>query len=183
MSQSGTLTNKEIKRKKSTQAKLSSASGALALGSLGVIGASALARKKPKLFKIKPNQAGKVADAIKDKGYIIGSTGAGVGALGSLNFAQISRAEANKNIRKQMSDKEKDALTYTGIGATSAAVTDAGIRRYKEPKPKNRLLKTLTRTKRGKVGLAVGATGLGVAGLNESTRYRYKPYPSYFDKM
>lgn len=181
MSTPGTLTNKQIKEKKSTQAKLSSASGALALGSLGVIGASAIARKKPKLFKIKQAQASKIADNIKDKGYIIGSTGAGIGALGSLNFAQISRAEANKGVRKNMKSKKRDAVTYGGLGAASAAGTGLGIK-YAS-RAKNETLKTIARTKKGKVGLAIGAGGLGTAALNESLRYRYKPYPSYFDKM
>lgn len=104
ISKSQPMTDAQLRRKKSAQAKLSTGSAIAGLTGLTGLGTAAIVRKNPKTLikfpvlgtKIKAQGADKVADSLKDKSYIAGAMSTGIGGIGSLNFAQIQRAEAHK---------------------------------------------------------------------------------------
>ena len=98
------MTTPELKNRKKWHSRTSLTASTLGLGGLGVIGAAAIARKKPGMLGIKAKAGSKVANktalGIKDKGYLLGSAAGGVGGVGGLNFAAIQRAESNKGKHK-----------------------------------------------------------------------------------
>ena len=101
------VTPDQMRHKKALQAKLSTGAAVTGLAGLAGLGASSIIRHRPQYLakipamqkKIAAQGAGKVADELKDKSYILGATSTGIGGIGSLNFAGIQRAEAKK--RKQ----------------------------------------------------------------------------------
>lgn len=102
--------NYRLRRAKKQQAAMSLASGALGLGALGTLGASA-ALKRPHLAR----QVKFVKDPQKQSRSLLGTsaalttTGAGVGGAGSLNFARVQNQEANrlpKRVKKSAWDEE-----------------------------------------------------------------------------
>lgn len=98
------MTDKRLRERKKTQATLSQGAGALGLAGLGALGASKLPKPvaRQALKAVPKSQRGKVTRE-KVRGLSTGlvTTGAGVGGIGSLNFATIQSAEARKrNINK-----------------------------------------------------------------------------------
>lgn len=104
VSKSQPMSDAQLRRKKSVQAKLSTGSAVAGLTGLAGLGTAAIVRRHPNTFikipvlgpQIKGQGAAKVADSLKDKSYIAGATSTGIGGIGSLNFAQIQRAESHK---------------------------------------------------------------------------------------
>lgn len=94
------LTSTEIKQKKKTQSKVAQTTGALALGGLGAFTASKLpnstraVKAVPRLKKINQKKAENVALGLS-------TTSGGIGGVGSFNFAQYTKAEAERGkVRK-----------------------------------------------------------------------------------
>lgn len=101
---------REIARRKKYQSAISTGSAALGLGGLGITAASLVAGKKPRLLGIKPQNAKKARNTLKNTGIYttIGSTGAGSGS--SLYFAGTQRRESQldskvTNTQQRMSNK------------------------------------------------------------------------------
>lgn len=108
------LDPQELRRKKSVQSKLSLSAATAGLGSLGLVTAAGVARKKPGMLRIAPENAAKTADSLKDKGFAVGSVGAGIGGIGGINFASIQRSEANEAKKRKKSPVKKAYNAYTG---------------------------------------------------------------------
>jgi hypothetical protein len=126
-SQPHQLTPTEVKRKKGKQAYLSAASGSLGLASLGAFAASKapsskhLTRLIPITRKINPHKAQGAALGLS-------TTGAGVGGIGSLNFAPIMAAEAHQK-RKVRKSMDPSPFTDGFYGAQGDRVPDEEIER------------------------------------------------------
>jgi hypothetical protein len=95
---------KDIAHRKQVQAGISRISAGLGIAGLGVVGASAVARKKPKLLRIQPHRAEEVAHKLSQRGIYttVGSTG--VGSASSLYFAGTQKKEArmsNEQLNRQ----------------------------------------------------------------------------------
>lgn len=98
------LSNEDIKRRKKIQAGVSQATGGLGLTALGITGLKSktgqralkgafrrMDRPMPKRLKAKTLTGPQTA---------VLSTGAGLGGLGSFNFASYTKAEGDKGKRK-----------------------------------------------------------------------------------
>jgi hypothetical protein len=197
-------TNAEsLRRKKQRQAKLSLSASALGLGGLGAIAGSAIVRRHPvkvtlKVPKFKkpdvstPEKRAKLADDLKDKGYVAGAVSGGVGGIGGLNFAAIQRQESKKKVSKSIEgDREtRSKMTTAALlagGGTVAAghrVADKDILRGTKGLTKGRKAKKAApKIAASRRGMLVTGGALAAAGLGNEA-YRRKSgaaYKSYFD--
>ena len=87
------MTKKELAHRKRIQAATSVAGSTAGLTSLGLLGASAIVGRG------KGKKAARQAMALKDKAFMAGSIGAGIGGVSGYNFAAIQRAEAKQQER------------------------------------------------------------------------------------
>lgn len=194
------MSDEDIKRTKRHQAVLSQASGIAGIAGLAGVG-TALAAKKPKFARhIPAGLAGKegkalkaraargdqaalkeFSGAVKDKGYILGSVGTGVGAAGSFNFARIARAEGGdknkKRVKKSIGVDSKDtrwALTDAGVAGGGAALGGAGYMRYRKGNEAIKLVGAPALRGKGSGALMMTGSGalLGIAGLSDAKRMK-----------
>lgn len=189
-----TLTPTEIKQKKRTQSNLSQVSAGLGLAALGGTalstrgGQRGLALAARKMKKPVP-QALRATPKPKGLDRTITpllATSAGVGALGSLNFAQYTRAEANKGTKMKKNyspspfedgfygttteinkaDEKQKRAVDVATGAAAAGTAHQGYKASKATKD----LAHINRLAGGSAGIThlpnklVGRTGLLAAG-------------------
>lgn len=110
------MSDAELRKKKKLQSRLSLTGSVLGLAGLGTLAGAGIVRRKPKLFGVKDvirndkftgvpyRNRDRVAQKIKDKGYILGSTAGGVGGVGGINFAAIQREESRRRAPVAKSD-------------------------------------------------------------------------------
>lgn len=167
------MSDAEVKRRKKLQGHISQATGAIGLAALGGTlaasrpGRTAL-RKIPKLeSKIKaPAPKDPNRDRIKGATTPLLATGAGLGGLGSFNFASYTNAESRKRnmvqpVKKDMGmdmgyfGEEGHPLTHEAIEAEISKAWEPLARNY-DPEAKRH-----GRAKKYEAGLAGAAVGTG----------------------
>jgi hypothetical protein len=92
------LSPTEIKQKKRTQSRISQTTGALGLAGLGAFAASK-APKSQKMVRAIPRLKRLNTKKAENASLGLSTASAGVGGIGSFNFAQYTRAEADKGRR------------------------------------------------------------------------------------
>lgn len=132
---SGNLTPTQIKRKKTIQGRISQTTGTLGLASLGAFTASKLPKSQravklvPKLKKINSRKAETAALGLS-------TTGAGIGGVGSYNFAAYTKAEGEKKIKKNVEEVTAMEPVYgeEGIAKNWSATGPIHSSEYKRTK-------------------------------------------------
>jgi len=100
----------DIAHRKTIQSRISTGSASLGIGGLGLVAASALARKRPGLMRVKGDPRA-VSRKIKDKGYTLGITSTGVGSGSGLYFAGTQRREAKMDNQSLVEKPKMSALS------------------------------------------------------------------------
>jgi hypothetical protein len=93
------MSDAEIKHRKKVQGAVSRTTSTLGLGGLGLLGASAVARKNPGVLKpLRKIPALKTAtpDKLRETAQNVGLVSGGIGGVGGYNFAAYTSAESRK---------------------------------------------------------------------------------------
>lgn len=120
------MSDAELKRRKKAQGQIGRTTSTLGLASVGLLGASVAAKKKPKLIKINPEK-------LKNASFGTSITAGGIGGVGGFNQADIYSAEARK--KKPVVKRDEMAPEYGEIAKAWSPVTakpfDAEEKRHK----------------------------------------------------
>lgn len=176
--------NKSLIRAKRTAVATSLTSGALGLGSLGALGASA-ALKRPEIARQVATRVPKLkntADVSRKLGSaaVVGTTAsAGIGGAGSLNFAGVQAKEARKLKEETMRKSYTPGLDFGTSGVhqgENVEIIEKRNKRFDGEKKRERRLELYSQgsTAAGG-GLLTGAGVMGAKAVGQKPGTRWKP--------